>query len=141
MAASTLRQMAGVGGRIMPPFPFGRGHTDLGSLCQIHAEHDVLDCQCRRKFSDSNAWIALTYIPPKELHWPVCTGWKLAWYRKLPIPVSVQSCERCPIVVNWCLMLCLTQCNRSPAWSVQWPGTASTLCLCPLPTSSKRSLG
>ena len=108
---------------------------------QIHAGHGVLDCQCRHEFSDSNAWIALTYVPPKELHWPLCTGWRPGWYRKLPMPVSIQSCECCPVVVDWYLMLCHTQCNRSPAWSVQWPGTVSKVCLCPLPTSSEPPRG
>ena len=84
----------------------------------------MLGCQRRHEFSDSNAWIASTDVPPKEFHWPLCTGWRLGWYRMLPMPVSMQSCECCP-VVNWYSMLCHTHCNRSLAWSVQWPGTAS----------------
>ena len=102
-----------------PPLPFVRGHTDLWWFGHIHAGHDVMDCQCRHEFWDSNAWITLTYVPPKELHWPLCTDWILGWCRKLAMPVSVQRCERCPVVEDWCLMLCCTQCNCSPAWSVQ----------------------
>ena len=34
-----------------------------------------------------------------------------------------------------------TQCNRSPAWSERWPGTASEVCLCLLPTSNEQPLG
>ena len=37
-------------------------------------------------------------------------------------------------------MLSHTQCNRSPAWSEQWPGTASEVCLCLLPTSNEQPL-
>ena len=36
----------------------------------------------------------------------------------LPMPVSIQSCECCPVVVNWYSMLCHTQCSR------HWPGCA-----------------
>ena len=57
------------------------------------------------------------------------------------MPVSIQSCECCPVVVDWYLMLCHTQCIRSPAWSIQWPGTVSKVCLCPLPTSSEPPRG
>ena len=56
------------------------------------------------------------------------------------MPVLIQCCGCCPVVVDWCSMLCHTQCNHSPAWSVQWLGTASEVCLCPLPTSSEQPL-
>ena len=79
MAASTLRPTEGVGGRVMPPLLFGGGHTDLSWFGQIHAGHDVLDCQCRHGFSDNNAWIALTDVPPKKFHWPMCIGLRLGW--------------------------------------------------------------
>ena len=62
---------------------------------------------------------------PKEFRWPVCTDWRLGWYRMLPMPVAIQSCECCLVVVDWYSMLCHTQLNHIPAWSVQWPGTAS----------------
>ena len=39
----------------------------------------MLDCPCRHEFSYSNAWTALTDVPPKELRWPLCTGWTLDW--------------------------------------------------------------
>ena len=81
-----------------------------GMMC---AGHDVLDFQCRHEFWHSNAWTVLTDVPPKELRWPLCTGWTLGWCRMLPMPVSVQSYECCPVVVVWCLMLCHTQCNQS----------------------------
>ena len=97
----------------------------------------MLDCQYRHEFSDSNAWIALADVPPKELHWPLCKGWTLGWCRTLAMPVSVQSYGCCTVVVNQCLMLCHIQCTHSPAWSEQWPGTASEVCLCLLPTSNK----
>ena len=48
-------------------------------------------------FSHSNASTALTDIPPKELRWPLCTGWT-GWCIMLPMPVSVQSYECCPFV-------------------------------------------
>ena len=51
----------------------------------------------------------------------------------LLMPVSVQSYECCPVVAGWCLMLCHTQCNHSQTWNEQWHGTASRVCLCPLP--------
>ena len=81
----------------------------------------MLDRQLKHEFSDNNAWIVLTDVPPKEFHWPLCTGWRFGWYIMLPMPVSIQSCECCPVVVNWYSLLCHTQCDRSPAWSVQWP--------------------
>ena len=58
----------------------------------------MLGCQRRHEFSDSNAWTALTDVPPKEFHWALCTGWRLSWYRMLPMPVSIQSCES-PLLV------------------------------------------
>ena len=76
-----------------------------------------------------------------ELRWPLCTGWTLGWCRMLPMPVSVKSYECCPVVVGWCLMLCHIQCNHSQTWSELWHGTASRVCLCPLPISSERPLG
>ena len=79
----------------------------------------------------SNAWTALTSVPPKELRWPLCTGWSLGWCRTLPMPVSIQSYGCCPIAVDQGLMLSHTQCNHSPAWSEQWPGKASEVCLSP----------
>ena len=103
--------------------------------------YDVLDFQCRHEFWHSNAWTALTDVPPKELRWPLCTGWTLGWCRMIPMPVSVQSYECCPVVVGWCLMLCHTQCNHSQTWNEQWHGTASGVCLCPLPISSELPLG
>ena len=92
----------------------------------------------RHEISDSNAWTALTDVPPKVLHWPLCTGWTLGWCRTLPVPVSIQSYGCCPVVVDQCLMLSQTQCNHSPAWSKRWPGTASEVCLCLLPTSNEQ---
>ena len=76
-----------------------------------------------------------------ELRWPLCTGWTLGWGRMLPMPVSIPSCGCCPVVVDRCLMLSHTQCNRSPAWSEQWPGTASEVCFDLLPTSDEQPLG
>ena len=66
-----------------------------------------------------------------ELRWPLSTGWTLGWCRMLPMPVSVQSYECCPVVVGWCLMPCHTQCNHSQTWSEQWHGTASRVSLSP----------
>ena len=80
------------------------------------------------KFSDINAWIDLTDVPPKEFRWPRCTGWSLGWCRMLPIPVSILSYVCCPVVVVQCSTLCHTQCNRSPAWREQWSGAASEVC-------------
>ena len=76
-----------------------------------------------------------------EVRWPLCTGWTLGWCRMLPMPVSVQSYECCPVVVGWCLMLCHTQCNHNQTWNEQWHGTTSRVCLCPLPISSEWPLG
>ena len=98
-----------------------------------------MDFQCRHEFWHSNAWTALTDVPPKELRWLLCTGWTLGWCRMLPMPVSVQSYECCPVVVGWCLMLCHTQCNHSQTWNEH--GTASGVCLCPLPISREQPLG
>ena len=100
---------------------------------------DVLDCQCRHEFSDSDAWTALTDVHPKELRWPLCTGWILGWCRMLPMPDLILSYGCCPVVVDRCLMLRHTQSNHSPAWSKQWPGTASEVCL-DLPTSNEQPL-
>ena len=100
-------------------------HINLLWFGRIHAGHDVLDCQCRHEFSHSNAWTALTDVPPKELRWPLCTGGTLGWCRMFPMLVSIQSYECCPVVVGWCLMLCHTQCNHSQTWNEQWHGTAS----------------
>ena len=74
--------------------------------------HDVLDCQYRHKFADSNAWTALTGIPPKELHWPLCIGWTMGWCGTLPMPVSIQSYGCCPVVVDWSLIKCLITVGR-----------------------------
>ena len=57
------------------------------------------------------------------------------------MPVSIQSYECCPVVAGWCLMLCHTQCNHSQTWNKQWHGTASRVCLCPIPISSEWPLG
>ena len=57
----------------------------------------------------------LSDVPPKEFHWPVCTDWRSGWYRTLPMPVSIQSCECCPVFEDWYSMLCHIQCNHSPA--------------------------
>ena len=70
-------------------------------------------------------WISSNDVPPKELHWPLCRGWRLGWCRMLPMPVSMQSCGCCPVVTDWYFILCHTQYNHSPGWSEQWPGTAS----------------
>ena len=47
----------------------------------------------------------------------------------------------CQVVVNWYWMLCHTQYIHNLAWNEQWSGTASAVCLCPLPTSSVQPLG
>ena len=60
-----------------------------------------------------------------ELRWPLCTGLTLGWCRMLSMAVSIPSYGYCPVVVDRCLMLNHTQCNRSPAWTEQWPGTVS----------------
>ena len=70
----------------------------------------------------------------------LCRDWRLGWCRTLPIPVSIQSCVCCPVAVVWYPKLCHTQYYHSPAWSEQWPGTASEVCLCVLPTSSEQPL-
>ena len=88
-------------------------HINLWWFGRIHAWHDVPDSQCRHEFSHSNTWTVLTDVPPKELRWPLCTGWTLGWCIKLPMPVSVHSYERCPVVLGWCLMPCHTKCNQS----------------------------
>ena len=91
-------------------------------------------------FSHSNALTACTNVPPKELRWPLCTGWILGWCRMPQMLVSIQSYQWCPIVVDWWLMLCHTQYIRNLAWNGQWPGTASGECLCPHHTSSVQPL-
>ena len=92
------------------------------------------------EFSDSNAWIALTDVPSNEFHWPLYTDWRLGWYRTLTMPVSIHSCEWLPVIIDWYSTLCHTKCKHSPTWSVQWLGTASKVCLCPIPTSNERPL-
>ena len=93
----------------------------------------MLDCQCRHKFSHSNAWTALTDVPPKELPWPLCTDWTLGWCRMLLMPLLIQSYECCPVVLDWCLMPCCTQYIHNLAWNGQWPSTASGVCSVPTP--------
>ena len=90
----------------------------------------MLDCQCRHVTPDSNISIALTDVLPKGFHLPLCTGRILDWNRTLLMPVSIQSCECCPVDVDYS-MLCHTHYNRIPAWSVQWAGTASKVPLSP----------
>ena len=57
------------------------------------------------------------------------------------MPVLIQSYECCPVVVDWCLMLCHTQYIHNLALNGQWPGTESGECFCPHPTSSVQPLG
>ena len=101
----------------------------------------MLGCQCRHEFLDSYSWTASTNVPPEELHWPPCTYWRLCWCRMLRVPVLVQLCRCCQFVVNWYGMPCHTQYIHNLAWGEQWSGTASVVCLCPLPTSSVQTLG
>ena len=56
------------------------------------------------------------------------------------MPVSIRCYGYCTAVIGWCLMLCHTLYNPSPAWSKQWPSITSAVRLCPLPTSSERPL-
>ena len=56
-------------------------------------------------------------VPPKEPHWPLCTGWRLGWCRTLPMPVSIRSCGCCPVAVVCYPMLCHTQCIKSVSMS------------------------
>ena len=121
------------GGRVIPP--------DLLWLGQIHVVHDVLGCQCRYEFSDSNSWTTSTDVPPKELRWPPCTYWKLGWCKMPRVPVLSQRCGCCQVVVNWYWMLCHTQYIHNLASNEQWSSTTSAVCLCPLPTSSVQPLG
>ena len=86
-------------------------------------------------------WFEPTSECRKELRWPLCTGWTLGWCRMIPMPVSIPSYGYCPVVLDQWLTLCHIQCNHSPAWNVQWPGTASEVCLCLLPTSNQQPLG
>ena len=88
-----------------------------------------------------NAWIALTDVLPNAFDWPLWTSWRSGCYRTPPMLVSIQSCECSTVVVNWYSMMGHKLCNHRPAWNVQWPGTASKMCLCPIPTSSERPLG
>ena len=104
MASSTLRPMGCVRGRVIPPFSFG-----LLWLGQIHVAHDVLGCQCRHEFSDSNSWTASANVPPKELHWLPCTYWRLGWCKMPRGPVWAQRCGCCQVVLNWYWMLWHTQ--------------------------------
>ena len=109
MASSTWDQREGLGVGSCLLSHLAWEHINLG---RIHAGHDVLDCQYRHKFSDSNAWTALTGIPPKELHWPLCTGWTICWCGTLPMPVSIQSYGCCPVVVDWSLIKWLITVGR-----------------------------
>ena len=133
--------MGWVGGWVMPPFPFGLERYRSLVVGSNYVGQNVLGCQCRHKFSDSNSWTASTDVPPEELRWPPCTYWRLGWCRMLRVPVLVQHCGCCQVVVNWYGMLCHTQYIHNLAWSEQWSGTASVVCLCPLPTSSVQPLG
>ena len=138
MASSTLRPMGGAGGRVMPPLPFGPGAYKSGGSVEFMHGMMCWTVSAGTSFHIViNAWTVLTDVPPKELRWPLCTGWTLGWCRKLPMPVSVHSYERCPVVLHWCLMPCHTQCIHSQTWNEQWHGTASRVCLCPLPISSE----
>ena len=60
MSASTLRQMTGAGGWVMPPLPFGWEAYRYLMVWSIHAGHDVLDRRYKHEISDSNAWVVLT---------------------------------------------------------------------------------
>ena len=122
-------------------FRLAQEDTDLLSLGQIHAGHDVLGCWCKHEFSDSNALTASTDVLLEELHWPPCTCWRLGWCRMLQVPVLLQHYGCYPVGVGRYLMLCHTQYIRSLAWIGQWPCTASGECLCPRPTSSVRPIG
>ena len=135
-AASTLRPTGRVWGRDMPPRPFG-----LGAYRSLVVWSNSCRAWCAG-FSNRVvfSWTALGDVPPRELHWSQLTNWRLGWCRMLQVPVLIQCCGCCPVVAGWCLMLCHTRHNHSPAWSEQWPGTASTVCLGPLPTSSAQPL-
>ena len=56
-------------GHVSSPIWPGRMQISSG-FGQIHARHDMLGCQRRHEFSDSNAWIASTDVSPKKFHWP-----------------------------------------------------------------------
>ena len=101
----------------------------------------MLGCQSRHEFSGSNSWTTSTDVPPKELGWPPCTNWRLGWCKMPRVPVLAQRSGCCQVVVNWYWMLCHTQYIHNLAWNEQWSGTASAVCLCPLPTSSVQPLG
>ena len=93
-----LRPTGGAGGRVMPPLPFG-----LGAYQSLVVRSNSCRAWYARlsmhEFSHSNAWAAFTDVPPKELRWPLCTGWTLGWCRMLPTPVSIQSYE-CKLMVT-----------------------------------------
>ena len=78
-ASSTLRPMGWVGGRVMPPFPFGLERYRSFVVGSNSCKQNVLGCQCRHEFSDSNSWTSSTYVAPEELRWPPCTYWRLDW--------------------------------------------------------------
>ena len=119
-ASSTLRPTGWVGAESCHLFHLVWKDTDLLWLGQIHVGHDVLGCQCRHKSSDSNAWTASTAFTSKEFHWPLCTCWRLGWCKMHQVPVSVQHCGCCPVVVDWHLMLCHTQYICNLALSYLW---------------------
>ena len=66
--------------------------------------HDMMcwTVKCRRENSDSNAWVVLTNIAPKQLR----------WCRTLLMPVSIQNYSCCPITLDWYSLLCHKQCNQ-----------------------------
>ena len=86
----------------------------------------MLGCQCRPESSNSNAWTASIAFPPKEFRWPPCTCWRLGWCKMLQVPVSVQHCGCCPVVVDWHLMLCHTQYIPNLALNEQSSGDKRT---------------
>ena len=141
MAASPLRPTGWVGGRVMPPLPFGLQGAYKSLVVQSNSCRAWSAGLLMKALVFSNAWTALTDVPPKKPRWPLHTGWKLGLCRTLPMPVSIRNYGCCPVVIDCCLRPCHTKSNHSPAWSEQWPGKASEVCLCPLPTSSERPLG
>ena len=141
MASSRFRTMGWVEGLVMPPLPFGLVRYRSLIVGSIHVEHDVSGCQCKHGFSDSNALTASTDVLPEELHWPLCTYWRLGWCRMLQVSLSLQHCGCYPVGVGRYLMLCHTQYIRSLAWIGQWPCTASGECVCLRPILSVRPPG
>ena len=121
--------------------PFGLGRYRSLVVGSNSCSAWCAGCQCRHEFSDSNSWTTSTDVPPKELRWPPCTYWRLGWCKMPRVPVLAQRCGCCQVVVNWNWMLCHTQYIRNQACNEQWSGTASAVCLCPLPTSSVQPLG